>query len=354
MNIEKLTIDANLLNEMVERRLVHKSKHRTFPLYIYNYTSEVQYEKIWNEITIQARGLILDEDNNIVALPFKKFFNHNELKKETFETYRTKPFKVFDKLDGSLGISYVYNNNVYIATRGSFHSEQSVKATEILNTNYKHLIHSMTNEWNHLTFLFEVIYPDNRIIIDYGCLEDIILLGVIDRISGIEVSYEELNNFGFTVVPERQENITDLLSKINSVKDEEGRVIRFNDGFRFKIKFEEYLLLHRAINDLTNNKLWECLYKGINILEKFPNIPDELFSVIQDAQNEFTSQFNEIKKNSMKLMENVNFTDRKSLAKYVMENSSHPHICFAIIDKRTDIDERIWKALKPQNSVKII
>lgn len=37
---------------------------------MYNYTAKAQYDKLWNEVTLQCRGLILDGDGNVVARPF--------------------------------------------------------------------------------------------------------------------------------------------------------------------------------------------------------------------------------------------------------------------------------------------
>lgn len=64
-----------LLNQMINEKLVSVQKHPEAELFIYNYTPRVQYEKLWNPITLLTRGLILDSENNIVSRPFGKFFN---------------------------------------------------------------------------------------------------------------------------------------------------------------------------------------------------------------------------------------------------------------------------------------
>ena len=63
--------------------------------------------KHWNEYTLKARGIIFDsETGECIALPFKKFFNVNETQNTLIGNLPQEPFEVFDKLDGSLGISY--------------------------------------------------------------------------------------------------------------------------------------------------------------------------------------------------------------------------------------------------------
>ena len=49
------------LNKYYEDGLLYKQEHPTLPLTIWNYTEKVQYEGLWDEITLSTRGLITDE-----------------------------------------------------------------------------------------------------------------------------------------------------------------------------------------------------------------------------------------------------------------------------------------------------
>ena len=51
-----------------------KQVHRTLPLSIWNYTPEVQYGQLWDEITLQCRVLVTEIDVNVVDSTFIKFF----------------------------------------------------------------------------------------------------------------------------------------------------------------------------------------------------------------------------------------------------------------------------------------
>ncbi|MDE1867846.1 MAG: 2'-5' RNA ligase, partial [Thaumarchaeota archaeon] len=68
-------------------------------------------------IVEDCRGLILDSENNwnIVALPFKRFYNYAEghAAKIDWSTARIQ-----EKVDGSLCIVYFYDNKWHVATRG--------------------------------------------------------------------------------------------------------------------------------------------------------------------------------------------------------------------------------------------
>ena len=137
------------LLEMIEQKYVSVHKHPAEELYIYNYTPKTQFDRVWNDVTLQTRGLILDGEYNIVARPFKKFFNYEELKQEDIPNL---PFEIFEKYDGSMIIAFYYKNAWFVASRGSFISEQAQKGKELFNK----LCISCLNIEN--TYIFEILY----------------------------------------------------------------------------------------------------------------------------------------------------------------------------------------------------
>jgi RNA ligase len=50
-----------VLNKYFEEGLVYKQVHPTLPLTIWNYTEKVQYEGLWDDVTLQTRGLVTDD-----------------------------------------------------------------------------------------------------------------------------------------------------------------------------------------------------------------------------------------------------------------------------------------------------
>jgi len=71
-------MNLETLHRYYEDGLLYNQTHPTLPLTIWNYTEKVQYEGLWDEVTLQCRGLVTDDNGNIVARPFKKFFNIEE------------------------------------------------------------------------------------------------------------------------------------------------------------------------------------------------------------------------------------------------------------------------------------
>ena len=126
-------LDIELLNKHRAAGFVGVQFHPTLPLRIYNYTHLAQYDgKAWGDGTIDyCRGLIVDNEDEIIARPFKKFHNLNtaNIPETCEENLPAQEPIVSAKLYGSLGIYYWYDGQEGIATRGSFTSPQAVWAT---------------------------------------------------------------------------------------------------------------------------------------------------------------------------------------------------------------------------------
>lgn len=318
----------------IENKLVSVQKHSYADLYIHNYTAKAQYDRVWDEITLQCRGLITDGKGKIVARPFHKFFNLEELGKSQLPT---EPFEVFEKMDGSLGILYWVEDTPYIATRGSFNSEQADIGTHILYTQYSYLIDELNKEH---TYLFEIIYPANRIVVDYKGERDLVLLAVIETATGKELS---LPNIGFTKV-KQYKGIKDY-TKLSELEkpNREGFVIKFASGLRVKVKFEEYVRLHRVITGVSTKSVWEYLSEGRDLQEMLDRVPDEFYDWVKETEKELTGKFVEIAEQCRRDFKEL--PSRKETALY-FNTCQYPKILFSMLTGK-DYAKQIWKLVKP-------
>jgi RNA ligase len=141
--------DVKILNDYVERGLLEKNSHPTLPIDIYNYSRDCQFSRMWDDITLNMRGTILDREGNVIARTFPKFFN---LEEHDHDEIPNEPFDVFEKMDGSLGILFYYADQWNLATKGSFASDQAIKGKEMLE---RYNIESLEK---NKTYLFEIIY----------------------------------------------------------------------------------------------------------------------------------------------------------------------------------------------------
>lgn len=127
-----MNIDVDELNRRIKKGLITVRKHPFLELYIYNYTHKTQYNRLWDQYTEKCRGLILDNNYNILNNPFPKFYNLGENEKVTIRNLPLETPIITDKVDGMLGILYREEDKIAITARGSFTSDQDIWATNWL------------------------------------------------------------------------------------------------------------------------------------------------------------------------------------------------------------------------------
>lgn len=336
-------ISLPTLEKYYQDGLLLKQTHPSYDLTIWNYSPKVQYDRLWDDVTIQCRGLVTNSKGEIVARPFKKFFNYEEYKPEDIPN---EDFVVYEKLDGSLGILFNYQDEWILATRGSFTSPQAIKGKEILS---KHDISALRKD---NTLLFEIIYPENRIVVDYGNEEKLVALGGIHTETGDELSFAALSylqeaGFEIVTVYKTWGEGYDLLKEEIS-KDKEGYVIRFKNGFRMKIKGEEYKRLHRILTNVSNRDIWEYLKDGKPFDEILDKVPDEFYDWVKKTQDELMLKFTEIK---VKVEEEFRvLVDKKEYAEKIKDNP-YKSILFKRLDSYSQqLNNMIWDMIYPNYS----
>ena len=337
----------HLLEKYHQDGLLDKQTHPTLPLTIWNYSPRVQYEELWDEITLQCRGLVTDDKGKIIARPFRKFFNLEEGKYTPTET-----FEVYAKMDGSLGIVFWYKDEWHIATRGSFVSDQAIKGKEMLdkyNTKY--------GLYPGYTYLMEIIYPENRIVVDYKGAEKLVVLACFHSEKGVEGRIDEMVNEGWEIV-KKYDGISDYNTLKSIIKDdEEGFVVRFTNGDRVKIKGDEYLRLHKIMTNVSTTSIWEIMSEGGNLDEILNNVPDEFYNKIKQYENTLKYGYYQYWNQCSKMYEYFRYgkygdkevePTKKEFADYIKDK--HPiikSIMFAMWDGK-QYDKIIWKALRPE------
>lgn len=334
-----------------------KNDHSTLPLSIWNYSRTCQYENKWDDITKMCRGLILDREGNVIAKAFNKFFNYEEL---TLNDIPEESFEVFEKLDGSLGILFWYQGKWILASKGSFTSDQSIKGRDILNKKYN--VEVLPKGY---TTVVEIIYPENRIVCDYGVDEELVVLSMVSNANGKELDYDSMLSInevsGFPTI-KKYDGITDydtLKDKING--NREGYVIRFKNGFRMKIKGEEYVRLHRILTGFSNVDIWEYLKDRKNIDELLDRVPDEFDKWVKTTIKDLKYGCFQLRETAGKLHDGFRYgkygdvdpePSKKEFAEFVMKQQEVLHaIMFAMWDHNNEkVDDIIWKLIKPKYS----
>lgn len=228
---------------------VTRKAHPELPLSIYTYTRACQYERNWNRVTTRCRGLVADDvTGEVVALPLPKFFNVGE--HQAGQPYAPalpdEPFEVYDKVDGSLAVVFHYAGRWQVASKGSFISTQATWAQRRLDGKDTSALTP------GVTYLAEILYPQNRIVVDYGDRRDLVLLAAFAK-EGTEIPLADAapawQPIGSVVTVRPAMPLAELLALTESNTlpggqaatgtDAEGFVLRFASGVRAKAKLSE-------------------------------------------------------------------------------------------------------------------
>lgn len=295
----------------------HVSVRYQGDLALFNYTDKATFENRWNFFERVSRGLILNRrTGEIVARPFDKFFNWGEGGRTT----DAKLVCVTEKMDGSLGIMYrdpLPPCKLSVATRGLFDSEQAQWATYWLNAHCADRIERSPFANDEWTFLFEIIYPGNQIVVNYGGFAGLVLLAIRNRLTGKYLTDETTAEWGYMLglsTPRRYVGISEigrlLASKSTLGANQEGWVAEFADGQRFKIKGDKYMRLHRLISDLSFKSTLEAMMTDTvdsirsqlpeKHLQTFNAWADEIVATVARVAHEVRAAFDAAPKSSRK------------------------------------------------------
>lgn len=321
-------------------------------LRIYTY---VNWCKVWDNITLNSRGIILNrKTGEVVAQPFPKFFNMNQ-RRDTQE--RNLPwkdgFRIFKKHDGWLGILYRDKGQHRIATKGSFDSVGALWATEYLKR------FDLTGLPNDVTLLFELICPATRIIVNYQGKEDLILLAAYNRQTGEEYPWEQIEKwskkFGLTLVESYDQEWFGYCRgqiKIVPGNELEGFVIRFNNGLRIKIKSEDYFRRHSLLMSLIPLNIWATMIDGKVPEEVWRLVDKEYHSLLEQFAKSLESRYSEIRREiNQQFISVVKAIDRRAFAR-AAQRMRHKHALFARLDgDEKRVDDYAMKIIRPRHGI---
>ncbi len=353
------------LEDYYKRGLLYKQSHPKLPLVIWNYTERVQYESLWDETTLMCRGLITDANGKVVVKPMNKFFNYEEVADKGQMPWEDQSVYVQSKEDGSMIILFYYAGEWVTATRGSFSSDQAIKGLEILRKRYD-------LEWfnKSVAYIGEVIYPENRIVVDHGADEKVVFLTAVpNNAVSEETEIHELNwatakaFFHSSGIKEEDivhteqhslfgEELIKSLKDMNT-KNKEGFVLRFfPSNYRVKVKFEDYIRLHRIITCVSNVSIWECLKDSKPLDDMLRDVPDEFYNWVKKTEKSISYQHSHIEREYKSIFSIINsideVKDRKTFA-YYAKRYKHSAILFRMLDGKP-YESVIWDAIRPKFS----
>jgi len=205
----------------------------------------------WNDFNGQCRGIIIDMKlRSVIAHPFDKFFNVDSHPETMYDRLPfSAGYEISVKYDGAMVTAFSHNNEVGFATRGSFDNFQTEMAEQIFQEHPGRLREA---DFTRYTPVFELVMPENRLIVRYDDSE-MILIGVRDLLENRMLSYSRTSEFAekYDLKPPKlsKKNFSSVYSiakEGDNHEIEEGWVIRFRNGLYVKLKTWQYLA-HRQI-----------------------------------------------------------------------------------------------------------
>ncbi|MGW0856170.1 RNA ligase [Streptomyces sp. NPDC002690] len=343
---------------------VSRKTHPTLPLSIYTYTRECQYGHVWTPVTMRCRGLIADDVSGaVVALPFPKIFLTAMHGAHDFAPpLPAEPFEIFEKTDGSLIIVFHYDGRWHAASKGSFVSGQAQWAQAVLDAA------DLSGLDPELTYLAEAVYPANRVVVDYGRREDLVLLAVYRPSDCAEVPLAAVapgwkpigtvvRSWGLRDGLVELERLAATSTTLDGARadgtDEEGYVIRYASGARAKIKLSAYLDLHRLFTGTNERTVWDVLASGQDPAVLFDEVPDEFADWTRAVAASLHERHDRLVQRAREEYGRVVAAlpadaDRKAFA-LEAAGSAHRGVLFLLHDRRDEaVGAWAWREIKPR------
>lgn len=340
--------DIQKLDALVDAGKLMRQVHPTLPLRIYKYTPELQFANEWDDLTVRCRGLVVDNNGYQYSNPIPKFHNIEELTaKEDHDIPWGLSYEITDKVDGSCIEVFWYKNDLIVCTLGSFESDQARIAKEMLNE-YQGRFDSIFER--DKTYIFELIVPENRIVLDYGFERSLVLLTIRHNDTDEDITPEVFGDF--KVVEKLNKTIAEIIEekKRTDFINKEGFVVKFSNGFRMKVKYEEYFRLHKIMTGVNEKFIWEFLRDGKPL--PLENVPDEFFKYVTEVKDRLLRDYiilEEDAKNTFNEISKPNQT-RKEFALAALQHT-YSSVLFKMLENK-DYSQIIWKTLEPKSTDK--
>lgn len=298
---------------------------------VWDYSQKTQNQRHWTPETRMCRGLVTTHEGEIVSRPFPKFFNLGE---QPLPEGLGQPL-VYEKVDGSLIVVSLHEGRRVVSSRSSMDNPHTRAAEAILG------------DWQPLsgyTYCFELVHPDMRIVCDYGDARELRLLAQIHTDTGSE-SLARLH--GWPHLSQRFDLPWPFKPEDHARPNAEGFVLHWPEhSLRVKVKFAEYLRLHRLMTGVTPRTIWEMRCKGQSLDALYERVPDEFHAWVSEQDDVIHGQYGVVYAAALEALAGVR--ELPSRAEQARALQDHPYraVVFHLLDGKAP-DRIIWQLVKP-------
>lgn len=286
-------VDPQKFRKFIDEGYISERNHPDDnSLKVYSYTPKTQFSGMWSPETLLARGLILKTNENgdldtaeIHARALGKFFTVEQMSEGDWTNVKLvdddenvtiqenapidfdSPATVAEKMNGALGVTYIGpDGTAQISTKGSFTSVEAGIGSNILQKyDEKKLGQFLNSHMKNSTPLFEIISPDRPHPVNYGDMEDVILLGTVNKNTGkwtpVDENHKLVKEFGFQTPEKIPATTLREALELPYKENTEGMVVTTTDPQgkqkMYKVKPEEYHKLRSAFYKIKKGKVSE-------------------------------------------------------------------------------------------------
>lgn len=303
---------------------------------IYDGETENSGEDLWERYDgfyRECRSIVIDVVNDCIVLcPFRKFFNINELEETSLENIKSRIEKAYtiefsNKLDGSMQSATWYDDKIIMAGSQAINPDNSWR----LQDGYRMIMklpgyEKMLKEHVGVTFIFEYIsLKDDHVVKYKKDQEGLYLIGIRMNETGKELPYHTVisiaNIYGIPTTNIFDKTLNELMNELDDKSSDEAEVFVINiDGYKVKVKYNDYRHIHKALSKLSSVNL---IIRSIaddyydDLLAKLPlayhnnvkKVSNIVFKYIKDTENVVNEYFHNAPK-----------TDKKEFMIWVAKN----------------------------------
>jgi RNA ligase len=252
------------------------------PYHLICYTRKAVFSTL-NRAEEACRGLVIDDDGKICALPMPKFYNLGEPR---CKQPPGLPYTITEKVDGSLGIFWYSSREQRwrCNTKGGFDNPYTSFASSHWESN-------VDDSWipKHFTIMVEIVFDDDPQPRAAQHPEGLYLVAVRDNYSGTDLPTSIIDAPGLAHPKVYHDTDIDTLLGMRDQTGTEGWVVRFDNGFRVKIKTRWYLNMFKAIDRLNPKAIRELMIQHGE--DWIGQMPDDLQAEAVEIQNEIESSY---------------------------------------------------------------
>lgn len=303
---------------------------------IYDGETENSGEDLWERYDgfyRECRSIVIDVVNDCIVLcPFRKFFNINELEETSLENIKSRIEKAYtiefsNKLDGSMQSATWYDDKIIMAGSQAINPDNSWR----LQDGYRMIMklpgyEKMLKEHVGVTFIFEYISLKDAHVVKYKKdQEGLYLIGIRMNETGKELPYHTVisiaNIYGIPTTNIFDKTLNELMNELDDKPSDEAEGFVINiDGYKVKVKYNDYRHIHKALSKLSSvnliiHSIADDYYDDLlaklplayhNNVKKVSNI---VFKYIKDTENVVNEYFHNAPK-----------TDKKEFMIWVAKN----------------------------------